>query len=443
MKAATIFRLLVGLCVIPLLVSGLVLFPTASRAQDNGDLGASEQYSREELAQLLAPIALYPDVLLSQVLMAATYPLEVVEADRWLEKHPELHDESLDDALLNQDWAPSVKALCHFPAILSLMNERLTETTSLGNAFLAQEDEVMAVVQELRAAARTAGNLSTTSQQKVVVEKETIIIEPADPRVIYVPYYDPYTVYGSWWYPAYPPYYWTPPGASIGFGVSYWPGVYFGFAFGSWSYFDWPHHYIYIDVRKRPRFVRHDRWTTNPGRWHHLPRHRRGVAYRDKPTARKYGQAPRRSRDFRFDIRGFPEPRERARRSDKRTTTERIRQEQERTLRERKERDRVDRARQEQQRVERAKQERDRAERNRRQQRRIVPERQGRKPVVRQQHQQPRDNIFNRVEDGRQERRSSERGRSSRQGWRHDAHGRDRSGDDGQDRRNDQRLPKK
>ncbi|MCP4257009.1 MAG: DUF3300 domain-containing protein [Planctomycetes bacterium] len=198
-------------------------------------LESSEKYSREELSQMLAPIALYPDALLSQVLMASTYPIEVIEADRWVRKDPDLKGEALDTALLDKDWDPSVKAICHFPSILALMSERITETTNLGNAFLAQEAEVMDMVQEMRAKAYEQGNLTTTSKQKVIVEKETIIIEPADPRVIYVPYYDPFYIYGPWWYPAYPPYYWGPPGVRIGIGVSYWPGLYFGFAYGTWS----------------------------------------------------------------------------------------------------------------------------------------------------------------------------------------------------------------
>lgn len=207
MKAATIFHLTLGLLII-----FFFSLPPQSLAQDSSYLEPSAKYREEELAQMLAPIALYPDALLSQVLMASTYPLEVIEADRWVRRNPELKDKSLEAALLSEAWDPSVKALCHFPSILALMSERITETTNLGNAFLAQEAEVMDMVQELRAKANAQGNLTTTSEQKVIVEKETIIIEPADPRVIYVPYYDPFYIYGSWWYPAYPPYYWGPPG---------------------------------------------------------------------------------------------------------------------------------------------------------------------------------------------------------------------------------------
>jgi hypothetical protein len=216
MKKATIFHLVLGLLIIPLAASCLVLTPRLAMAQYQYApySEASENFSREELAQLLAPIALYPDPLLSQILMASTYPIEVIEADRWVSRNPQLQGDALDWALVERDWDPSVKALCHFPSILALMSERIAETTDLGNAFLAQEAEVMAMVQDLRATAYAQGNLTTNAQQTVIVERETIIIEPANPRVIYVPYYDPYYVYGSWWYPAYPPYFWGPPGSA-------------------------------------------------------------------------------------------------------------------------------------------------------------------------------------------------------------------------------------
>jgi len=431
MKATTIFHLALGLLII-----SFFSLPLHSLAQDSDYLEPSEKYSREELAQMLAPVALYPDALLSQVLMASTYPIEVIEADRWVKRNPERKGEALDTALLDKDWDPSVKAMCHFSSILALMSEQITETTNLGNAFLAQEAEVMDVVQELRAKAYAQGNLTTTSEQKVIVEKKTIIIEPADPRVIYVPYYDPFYIYGPWWYPAYPPYYWGPPGVRIGIGISYWPGFYFGFAFGTWCYFDWHQHYIVIDVHKRPRYVRNDRWISEPGRWYHVPMHRRGVAYRDKFTARRYGQYPYRSRDFQRDTRGFPDlrDRDRERRVDDRTRIDGDRGgddsskiERDRQERERQERVRVDREEQQRQRVDRDKQIREQAERDRQERERVGREQQMRQPadqerwarqrVEREQQQRsPEDNIFNRVEDGRRERQSSERGRVSRQG---------------------------
>ena len=397
MKAKTIIHLAIGVFIIPFLVSFLALSAHQARAQDS----ASGKYSREELAQMLAPIALYPDALLSQVLMASTYPIEVIEADRWVLRNPELKDEALDDALLTEDWDPSVKAICHFPSILALMSEKISETTSIGNAFLVQEDEVMNMVQELRAKAYAQGNLTTTSEQKVIVEKETIIIEPADPRVVYVPYYDPFYIYGPWWYPAYPPYYWGPSRVSIGVGLSYWPAFYFGFAFGAWSYFDWHQHYVYIDVHRRPRYVRNDRWITNPGRWNHAPVHRRGVAYRDKYTARKYGQYPSRTRELTPGTRGFPErrdlDRDRIRSSSDRTRIDREtrRDAPAQIDRNLPERQRIDSGRQQLERATRATQERARVESKTQERVTVVPgkpepQRAARELQVQQRERAPR-----------------------------------------------------
>lgn len=456
MKAAYVIRKAIWVFIISFFLFFIYLSPI--QAQDSGNTEPSEKFSREELAQMLAPIALYPDALLSQVLMASTYPIEVIEADRWIRKNQELKGEALDDALLDKEWDPGVKALCHFQQVLALMSERIAETTNIGNAFLAQEDEVMAMIQELRAAAHAQGNLATTSEQKVIVEKETIIIEPADPTVFYVPYYDPLFVYGPWWYPAYPPYYWGPSRVRIGLGISYWPGFYFGFIFGDWGYIDWHRHYIYINVRKRPRYVRHDRWIPRSGRWNHTPRHRRGVAYRDKSTARRYGQYPRIKREFRYDVRGFPEPRERDRRIEgragigrdqreraiitpdrkkkQRVERERVRiapqmQEQKRIERRQQEQVRIETQKQDKQRVERTRQERvriepqiqerKRVERARQDRVKIEPQRQKRQRVERQQPERRRDTVFNRVEEGGKERESSKRGWNSRQGRaRHD-----------------------
>ncbi|MBI5556720.1 MAG: DUF3300 domain-containing protein [Deltaproteobacteria bacterium] len=514
MKAATIFRPFLGLLIISFLVFCPTLPLSQAQAQDTDPPEPDIKYSQQELAQMLAPIALYPDALLSQILMASTYPIEVIEADRWRKQNPALQNEALDTALLDQDWDPSVKAVCHFPSILTLMSERISETTNIGNAFLAQETEVMAMVQELRARARQQGNLNTTAEQKVIVEKETIIIEPANPRVVYVPYYDPYIIYGPWWYPDYRPYYWGPPGVNLGLGISFWPGFYFGFSFGNWAYFDWHHRSIYYHVHNRPRFVRHERWVKKPGRWNHVPHHRRGVAYRDKHTAQRYGQHRYRSREYRPDTRGFPEgsrpDRDRDRRDgdrsgidrerqggdrtglerdrkerqqvkpekqrrkqperdrqerqqverekQRREQPERERREQQRVEPEKQERGQPDRDRREQQRVEPEKQRREQPERERREQQRVEPEKQRREQPERDRQQrqqveqerrpparvdsgkaeqrqrapeQSRDNIFNRVDNGRGERQSSERGQSSRQGGSTDSRGKSRMSDGG------------
>lgn len=275
--------------VLILLLTLLAAFHPGPAAADYGEPADS----RAELSRLLAPIALYPDRLLSQVLMAATYPIEVIEAERWIRQHPQLRGTSLDAALQDQPWDPSVKALCHFPDLLGAMSERIAETTELGNAFLTRQEEVMETVQELRTQAYGRGNLASTREQTVRVVERTIVIEPRDPRVIYVPYYDPLTIYGPWWYPAYPPLYWGPPGVSLGLGISFWPGIYFGFSWGNWIAWDWPHRVIYIrGGYARPRYVKHDHWPTVSAPWRHVPDHRRGLPYPDRGTAVRYGQPP-------------------------------------------------------------------------------------------------------------------------------------------------------
>src|SRR5512136_1875145 len=166
------------------LLALLLMAPTGLGAQEPAQgqgTGASQgyTYTQEQLDQLLAPIALYPDVLLSQILMASTYPLEVVEANRWLKQNPNLADNRLDEALKDKPWDVSVKSLCHFPQVLSMMDEKLQQTTDLGNAFLGQQDQVMDTIQKLRARAYDQGNLKSTEQQKVVVQDRDIIVEPA------------------------------------------------------------------------------------------------------------------------------------------------------------------------------------------------------------------------------------------------------------------------
>jgi hypothetical protein len=397
MASATV-RAVFGLLIILLFVLIFTPAPRLALAQEVGYAEFYDPYTPEELAQMLAPIALYPDALLAQILMASTYPIEVVEADRFVAANPGLRDAALDAALLDKDWDPSIKALSHFPSILALMSERIGETTELGNAFLVQEADVMTMVQQLRAQARAQGHLASTPQQQVIVEKETIIIQPANPHVFYVPYYDPYYVYGPWWYPAYPPYYWGPPGVRVHYGISYWPAFHFSFSFGSWSYVDWHRHVIYLDVRTRPRFVRQDRWIVSPGPWRHAPVHRRGVAYRDSYTARKYTSTSYRATDVRRDGRGYSEYRRQEldrritnrrssdsnRRANISSGIERNRQQQQRIERER-QAQRIERSRQQPQRierqrpeqqVERSRQERDQSERNRQQVQRIDRERQ-------------------------------------------------------------------
>lgn len=227
----------------------LLMVPVGGFSQDTGS--HPPIFRQEELDQMLAPIALYPDALLIQILMAATYPLEVVQAARWVAANPHLKGDQLAAALEQQNWDPSVKSLVNFPSILAMMNDKLEWTQNLGDAFLAQQDQVMATVQTLRQKAYAEGNLKTTNEQVVVVQGKTIVIDPADPQVIYVPVYNPAVVYGAWWYPTYPPYYYYPPGyvypypytSAIYFGI----GVAWGFA---WSYaygcVYWPSSQVYV-----------------------------------------------------------------------------------------------------------------------------------------------------------------------------------------------------
>lgn len=279
--------------------------PLPGMAQENESYPSSPVFSKEQLAQMLAPVALYPDTLLSQILMASTYPLEVVEADRWVKQNPGLSGSALDEAVKDEDWDASVQALCHVPSVLGWMSENIAQTSKLGDAFLAQENDVMNMVQELRKKAMDNGTLKSTAEQKVTVLDDTIIIEPVQPEIVYVPSYDPLYVYGPWWYPAYPPYYWGP--VLVVGGFTFWPGIYVGIDIGYWCYFDWPRHRIHVDINRKHHFYRGPHPVREFDRWRHEPEHRRGVAYRHKETARKFGQSPVRIRETGRDVRGFPD----------------------------------------------------------------------------------------------------------------------------------------
>ena len=179
--------------------------------------GTGTVFKPEEIEQLVAPIALYPDELVSQILMASTYPLEVVEAARWAKANKTLQGDALTTAMEKQTWDPSVKSLVNFPQVLDMMNQKLDFTQRLGDAFLAQQKDVLDAIQRLRSKAQAQGNLKTTKEQTVIVEQPvsveqpaaqtTVIkIEPTNPQVVYVPTYNPTVVYGAWPYPTYPPY---------------------------------------------------------------------------------------------------------------------------------------------------------------------------------------------------------------------------------------------
>ncbi|CAH2030249.1 DUF3300 domain-containing protein [Trichlorobacter ammonificans] len=277
-----------------LLMTALCALPAAGMADEVRETEQTVRFSTEELNQLVASIALYPDALVAQILMAATYPLEVVEAERWLGRNPQLSGQALDAALQEQPWDPSVKALCHFPGILASMSDKLDQTRTLGDAFLEQEQEVMATIQALRRTALQQGNLKSGSEQTVTVEPTYIRIEAARPGVVYVPVYDPAVVYGAWWYPAYPPYVWYYPSGVYGnLVIGFGPPVFLGVGYLSWVWFDWGAPRIRIDGSRTIRFHRPPPVPRETGPvWHHDPRHRKGVAYRTWQTGERFGARP-------------------------------------------------------------------------------------------------------------------------------------------------------
>jgi hypothetical protein len=222
------------------------------------------QESVEQLDQLVAPIALYPDALVAQILAAATYPTQVVEAQRWLQQHPDLKGDALAKAIDPQSWDPSVKALTQFPAVLAMMDQNLSWTSSLGDAYVNGQQNVLDAVQVMRQRAQQAGNLKSTQQETVTTQGQEIVIEPADPEVVYVPEYDPWVVYGA---PLglYPDWIGVPgvfvdgPGIAFGLGVGI--GVFAGFGWG-WHHWgtDWGRHDLTYDHH---RFVSHSTTFTN------------------------------------------------------------------------------------------------------------------------------------------------------------------------------------
>ena len=284
----------------------LMVTPSWVLAQDQT---AAQKFGQEELDQMLAPIALYPDSLLAQILMAATYPLEVVQADRWAKANKNLKGDQLNDALDQKGWDPSVKALVPFPQVLSMMSEKLEWTQKLGDAFLDQQNEVMDTVQALRAKAQAAGNLRDTEQQRVIAEGSVIEIEPAQPEVVYVPVYDPTAIYGPWWYPAFPPFFFPfPPGLVIVRGFGFWTGITVGPAWGyAWGRWDWRNHYVNVNIDRHiniNRSISITRTNIQATRWQHDVSHRKGVVYRNEATRERYGQVAR-GAENRRDFRGF------------------------------------------------------------------------------------------------------------------------------------------
>jgi uncharacterized protein DUF3300 len=271
----------------------LMALPPGVFAQQSG---APATFKQEELDQILAPIALYPDPLVSQILMASTYPLELVQADRWAKQNAKLKGDALAKALEAQDWDPSVKSLVNFPQVLSQMSDKIDLTQRLGDAFLADQKKVLDTIQSLRAKAQAAGNLKTTQEQTVVVEEKIIKIEPTNPQVIYVPTYNPTVVYGAWPYPAYPPYSYYPPGyvwaTPFAFAAGVGLGMAWGYAWGSANWRGGNVNYNYNQNVNINNNINRNRYAQGgQGNWQHNAEHRKGVSYRDQGTAQKYNRA--------------------------------------------------------------------------------------------------------------------------------------------------------
>ena len=259
--------------------------------------GDTTKFKPEELDQMLAPIALYPDALLSQILMASSYPLEIVEAARWSQANPNLKGDAAVNAVADKSWDVSVKSLVAFPPVLSQLNEHLDWTQKLGDALIAQQQDVAASIQRLRAKAAEAGTLKTGKEQTVSTQtqgSETIYaIQPTDPEVVYAPTYDPNTAYGQWSDPAYPPTSY-PTGGALLRGLTW--GVGFaaaGAMFGGWN---WNNSgsgsYVNVNASRATNIDRNFNSNNvgNGGRWQHQVDHRKGVAYRDNATRQQYGQ---------------------------------------------------------------------------------------------------------------------------------------------------------
>jgi hypothetical protein len=231
---------------------------------------APVQLSAQELQQLVAPIALYPDALVAQILAASTYPTEIVEADRWIQNHPNVKGEELAKEVDKQSWDPSVKALTQFPSVLENMDKNLSWTSSLGDAYANQQQNVTDAVQTLRQQANKNGHLDSNEQEKVVTQGNTIVIEPANPEVVYVPQYDPWLVYGA---PiaAYPGWYPEPgiflAGVGIGFGLGFGVGYFGGFGWGwhHWGY-DWHGRSV---IYNHNTYISHSRTIINRNNFSH------------------------------------------------------------------------------------------------------------------------------------------------------------------------------
>jgi hypothetical protein len=284
------------------LIPLLILFGVAQAADKIQPL----EFSQAELDQLLAPIALYPDTVLSQVLIAATYPIEIIQADRWASNNKSAKGADAVKLVENKDWDPSVKALVAFPDILQRMSEDVDWTQKLGDAFLSNEARVMDTIQNLRKKAYASGSLEKVQHLKVQRTEQEIVIEPAEERVVYVPVYDTRVVYGNWWWADYPPVYWHYPSSYTYVSGFYWgPSIYIGPRF-FYSSCHWRNRHVVVIDRHNDYYRHNNFYTTNSivtyegaRAWRHEPIHRRGVAYYNNELRDNYGSRHESYRDAR------------------------------------------------------------------------------------------------------------------------------------------------
>jgi hypothetical protein len=309
MRLCRVRDLLALLCSALLVTGDPVIYAQPSTQDAASQEQADPKIPNDQLDSLVAPIALYPDPLLAQVLAASTYPLEIIQLQQWLQQHKDLKDKALVEAVQKQDWDPSVQAMAPLPDALKQLAENLKWTTDLGNAFLAQQADVMDAVQRMRAKAKDAGNLKSTEQQKVetkVVEsKSVVVIEQANPQVIYVPSYNPTVVYGPPVYP-YPPITYPPPGYyAAGVAISFGIGLAMGAAWGGgWGYgCGWGgggnnnitinNNNNFVSNSNRTNVNNRSSTRTGGGNWQHNPQHRGAAPYSNRATANRYGGTAR------------------------------------------------------------------------------------------------------------------------------------------------------
>jgi hypothetical protein len=296
------------LCALALLPGDRMVYAQAAPQQGASSGQDAPKIPNDQLDSLVAPIALYPDPLLSQVLVASTYPLEIIQLQQWMAQHKDLKGDALTTAVQKEDWDPSIQAMSVLPDAVKQLADNIKWTTDLGNAFLAQQADVMDAVQRMRMKAKNAGNLKSTEQQKVEVQtvesKTVVVIQQANPQIVYVPSYNPVVVYGPPVYP-YPPIYYPPPGYyAAGVAIAFGVGIAIGAAYhGGWGYgCGWGHSSININVNNN--YVSHYNRTNinngnrvshhnNGGTWQHNPQHRGGAPYSNRATATQYGGTTR------------------------------------------------------------------------------------------------------------------------------------------------------